>query len=263
MWRHYTAGFRIIPYTATFLTFADYMRPPMRLAALMGLRVVYIFTHDSIGLGEDGPTHQPIEHLMNLRAVPGLTVIRPADATEAAESWRAAVLNTTGPTVLVLSRQKLAVLDRSVYPPAEELQRGGYVLWESAATPEVILLGTGSETHLALEAGKQLAAEGVAVRVVSLPSWELFDNQPADYREGVLPPAVRARVAVEAGITLGWEHYVGLDGAVVGMTGFGASAPAEELYEKFGITPECVVEAARDQMLVRTPDAATTRPVRS
>ncbi len=243
----------VIPYTATFFTFADYMRPPMRLAALMGLRVVYIFTHDSIGLGEDGPTHQPIEHLMNLRAVPGLTVIRPADATEAAESWRAALLNTTGPTVLVLSRQKLPVLDRSVYPPAEGLQRGGYVLWESAATPEVILLGTGSETHLALEAGKQLAAEGVAVRVVSLPSWELFDKQPADYREGVLPPAVRARVAVEAGITLGWEHYVGLDGAVVGMTGFGASAPAEELYEKFGITPERVVEAARDQVLVRPP----------
>ncbi|MDQ3362343.1 MAG: transketolase, partial [Actinomycetota bacterium] len=245
----------VIPYTATFLTFADYMRPPMRLAALMGLRVVYIFTHDSIGLGEDGPTHQPIEHLMNLRAVPNLTVIRPADATEAAESWRAALLNTTGPTVLVLSRQKLAVLDRSVYPPAEGLHRGGYVLWESATAPEVILLGTGSETHLALEAGKQLAAEGVAVRVVSLPSWELFDKQPADYREGVLPLAVRARVAVEAGITLGWEHYVGLDGAVVGMTGFGASAPAEELYEKFGITPERVVEAARDQVLGRPLDA--------
>ena len=245
----------VIPYTATFFTFADYMRPPMRLAALMGLRVVYIFTHDSIGLGEDGPTHQPIEHLMNLRAVPGLTVIRPADATEAAESWRAALLNTTGPTVLVLSRQKLAVLDRSVYPPAEGLHRGGYVLWESATAPEVILLGTGSETHLALEAGKQLAAEGVAVRVVSLPSWELFDKQPADYREGVLPLAVRARVAVEAGITLGWEHYVGLDGAVVGMTGFGASAPAEELYEKFGITPERVVEATRDQVLGRPLDA--------
>jgi len=244
----------VIPYTATFFTFADYMRPPMRLAALMGLRVVYIFTHDSIGLGEDGPTHQPIEHLMNLRAVPGLTVIRPADATEAAEAWRAALLNNTGPTVLVLSRQKLPVLDRSVYPPAEGLQRGGYVLWESAAAPEVILLGTGSETHLALEAGKQLAAEGVAARVVSLPSWELFDKQPADYREGVLPSAVRARVAVEAGITLGWEHYVGLDGTVVGMTGFGASAPAEELYEKFGITPECVVEAARDQSLVQAMD---------
>jgi len=250
----------VIPYTATFFTFADYMRPPMRLAALMGLRVIYIFTHDSIGLGEDGPTHQPIEHLMNLRAVPNLTLIRPADATEAAESWRAALLNTTGPTVLVLSRQKLPVLDRSVYPPAEGLQRGGYVLWESAAVPEVILLGTGSEAHLALEAGKQLAAEGVAVRVVSLPSWELFDKQPEDYREGVLPSTIRARVAVEAGITLGWEHYVGLDGAVVGMTGFGASAPAEELYEKFGITPECVVEAARNQVLVRVSDAAATGP---
>jgi len=241
----------LIPYTATFLTFADYMRPPMRLAALMGLRVVYVFTHDSIGLGEDGPTHQPIEHLMSLRAVPNLNVIRPADATETAEAWRAALLNDTGPTVLVFSRQKLPVLDRSVYTPAEGLQRGGYVLWESDPSPEVILLGTGSETHLALEAGRELAGEGVKVRVVSLPSWELFDRQPEEYREGVLPRAVRARVAVEAATTLGWEHYVGLDGAVVGMTGFGASAPAPELYERFGITAGRIAEAARTLLASR------------
>jgi transketolase len=236
----------VIPYTATFLTFTDYMRPPMRLAALMGLRVIYIFTHDSIGLGEDGPTHQPIEHLMNLRAVPNLTVIRPADATETAEAWRAALLNADGPTVLIFTRQKLPVLDRTELKSGEGLQRGGYVLWQSAdGTPDVILIGTGSETHIALEAGKQLAAEGVSVRVVSMPSWELFDRQPADYRQSVLPSAVRARVAVEAGIKLGWEHYIGLDGVVVGMDGFGASAPAEVLYQEFGLTADNVAAQAR------------------
>jgi transketolase len=236
----------IIPYAATFLTFSDYMRPPMRLAALMGLRVLYIFTHDSIGMGEDGPTHQPIEHLMNLRAVPNLTVIRPADATESAEAWRAALLNNSGPTALIFSRQNLPVLDRTRYPSAQGVQRGGYVLWEpDGGTPDVILIGTGSETHVALEAGKQLAAEGIRARVVSLASWELFDRQPADYRESVLPPDVRARVAVEAGTKLGWEHYVGLDGAVVGMDGFGASAPAPILYEKFGITAENVIAQAK------------------
>jgi transketolase len=236
----------VIPYAATFLTFSDYMRPPMRLAALMGLRVVYIFTHDSIGMGEDGPTHQPIEHLMNLRAVPNLTVIRPADVTESSEAWRAALLNKNGPTALIFSRQKLPVLDRTLHASGEGVQRGGYVLWESdGGTPDVILIGTGSETHVALKAGKQLAAEDIKARVVSLPSWELFDQQPADYRESVLPPAVRARVAVEAGIELGWEHYVGLGGAVVGMRGFGASAPDRILYEKFGITAENVVAQAK------------------
>jgi len=236
----------VIPYAATFLTFADYMRPPMRLAALMGLRVIYVFTHDSIGLGEDGPTHQPIEHLMNLRAVPNLIVIRPADATETAEAWRVALLNSGGPTALVLTRQKLPVLNRSKYGAAEGLQRGAYVLWQSSdGAPDVILIGTGSETHIALDAGKKLAAEGIEVSVISMPSWELFDRQPADYRESVLPSPVRARVAVEAGVKLGWEHYVGLDGAIVGMESFGASAPAEVLYEKFGITAENVVERAK------------------
>ena len=235
-----------IPYTATFLIFSDYMRPPMRLAAMAKTRVIYIFTHDSIGLGEDGPTHQPIEQLMNMRAVPNLTVIRPADAAETVEAWRMALLKSDGPTALVFSRQGLPVLDRTECAPAETLQRGGYILWESAKdAPEVILIGTGSETHIALEAGKLLAAEGVGVRVVALPSWELFYSQPKKYRETVLPPAVTARVAVEAGIKLGWERYVGLEGAIVGMEGFGASAPAQVLYEKFGITVEGVVQTAK------------------
>jgi transketolase len=236
----------LIPYAATFLTFSDYMRPPMRLAAMMGIQVLYVFTHDSIGLGEDGPTHQPIEQLMNLRAVPGLTVIRPADATESAEAWKAALLNNEGPTALVFTRQKLPVLDRTELAPAEGLLKGAYVLWETGAgEPEIIIIGTGSEVHIALEAGRTLAAEGLAARVVSMPSWELFDQQESDYRDSVLPPPVKARVAVEAGIKLGWEHYVGLDGTVVGMEHFGASAPGADLYEKFNITPAAVAERAR------------------
>jgi transketolase len=235
-----------IPYTATFLTFSDYMRPPMRLAALMGLRVIYVFTHDSIGLGEDGPTHQPVEHVMNLRAVPNLTVIRPADAGEAVEAWKAAILKQDGPTALIFTRQNLPVLNRSELSPADGLQRGGYILWESApGKPDVILIGTGSEVSIALEAGKRLSSQGLRIRVVSLPSWRIFDHQPSDYRNHVLPPDVKARVAVEAGIRLGWEHYVGLEGTVLGMDSFGASAPYKVLYEKFGITPENIVQAAR------------------
>lgn len=236
----------VLPYTGTFLTFADYMRPPMRLSALMGLRVLYVFTHDSIGLGEDGPTHQPIEQVMNLRAVPNLTVIRPADAHETVEAWREALLNSKGPTALIFSRQNLPVLDRETLAPATGLQKGGYILWESGeGAPEIILIGTGSEVPLVLEAGRRLAAEGVAVRVVSLPSWELFDRQPVAYREAVLPSTLRLRVAVEAGIKLGWERYVGLDGTVIGMDGFGASAPANVLAEKFGLTVDNVMAAAR------------------
>jgi transketolase len=239
----------VIPYTGTFLVFSDYMRPPMRLAAMTGLRVVYVFSHDSIGLGEDGPTHQPVEQLMNLRAVPNLTVIRPADATETAEAWRAALLNQSGPTAMLFTRQNVPVLDRTDLAPAAGLQQGAYVLWEaSEATPEVILIGTGSEVQLALEAGRQLASSGIQVRVVSMPSWELFDRQPAGYRDTVLPPAIKARVAVEAGITLGWEHYVGLEGAVFGLESFGASAPGKVLYQKFGITAENV--AARAKALI-------------
>ena len=236
----------VIPYSATFLTFADYMRPPMRLAAMMGIRAIYVFTHDSIGLGEDGPTHQPIEQMMNLRAVPNLTVIRPSDATETAQAWRAALLSTDRPTALIFTRQKLPVIDRTRYAPAENLLRGAYVLWRSGdGDPDVILIGTGSEVHIALEAGGQLANEGVNVSVVSMPSWELFDAQPTDYRESVLPSSVRPRVAIEAGLKLGWEHYVGLDGAVIGMNRFGASAPGKVLYEKFGFTADNVVAQAR------------------
>ena len=236
----------LIPYTGTFLTFCDYMRPSIRLAALMGQRVIYIFSHDSIGVGEDGPTHQPVEQLMSLRAIPGLTVIRPADACETVEAWRAALLDRQGPTALILTRQTVPGLNQTELAAAGNLQQGGYVLWDSSKIdPHVILIGTGSEVAIALEAGQKLVAEGIRVRVVSLPSWELFDRQPAAYRDRVLPPDVRNRIAVEAGIRLGWEHYVGLDGAVVGMDGFGASAPANVLYEKFGVTVEKVVEAAK------------------
>ena len=236
----------IIPFTGTFFTFADYMRPSIRLAALMGLRVVYVFSHDSIGVGEDGPTHQPIEQLMSLRAIPRLTVIRPSDANETVEAWRAALENSSGPTALILTRQNLPALDRTVFRPAAGLRRGGYVLWESAeGEPETIVIGTGSEVEIALEAGRRLAAEGVRVRVVSLPSWELFDDEPQEYRDKILPPAVRARVAVEAGVPLGWEHYVVLQGEIVGIDHFGASAPYKVIYEKFGITAEAVAAAAR------------------
>ncbi len=239
----------IIPYTATFLTFSDYMRPPMRLAALMGLRIVFVFTHDSIGLGEDGPTHQPIEQIMNLRAVPNLNVIRPADANEAVEAWKAAILNQAGPTALIFTRQNLPVLKRAELTPASCLQRGGYILWDSSHDkPDILLIGTGSEVALALEAAKKLSLDGIRVRVISIPSWKIFDKQPAEYRDHVLPPDVRARIAIEAGIKLGWEHYVGLDGVVIGMDRFGASAPAKVLYEKFGITAEHVVKAAKEWM---------------
>jgi transketolase len=213
-----------IPYTATFLTFSDYMRPPIRLAALMGLRVIFVFTHDSIALGEDGPTHQPVEHIMNLQAL----------------------LNREGPTALIFTRQNVPVLERKEPVSASCLEKGGYILWESdAGQPKIILIGAGSEVILALEAAKALSSEGLRVRVVSLPSWEIFDRQRTEYRNHVLPKEVRARVAVEAGIKLGWEHYVGLDGVVVGLDRFGASAPAKVLYEKFGITAESIAQAAK------------------
>ncbi len=234
-----------IPYTATFLIFSDYMRPPMRLAALMEQRVIYIFTHDSIGLGEDGPTHQPIEQLLALRAVPNLVVLRPADATETVEAWKTAMTRDEGPVALVFGRQNLPVLDRSELAPADGVQRGGYVLWEASDHPEVILLGTGSEVHIAMEAAKLLQADGIAARVVSLPSWELFDAQPQAYRDGVLPPEVTARVSIEAATPLAWERYVGRDGVAVGVPHFGASAPAEVIYENFGLTAKRLVEEAK------------------
>lgn len=236
----------ILPFTGTFFTFADYMRPPMRLAALMGLPVVFIFTHDSIAVGEDGPTHQPIEQLMNLRALPNLTVIRPADARETVEAWRIALQNRKGPSALVLTRQNLPVLDDKICAPATGLHRGAYILWETGGMPQIILLATGSEVNLALEAGHRLADAGKKVRVVSVPSWELFDIQPETYRHEVLPPDCRARVSVEAGIRLGWEHYVGLDGAIIGMDTFGASAPYTVLMKVFGFTVDHIINAALD-----------------
>ena len=236
----------IHPFAGTFLIFSDYMRPSIRLAALMGLPVTYVFTHDSIGLGEDGPTHQPIEQLMSLRTMPNLLDLRPADAAETAVAWRIAMERRDGPTWLSLTRQGVPPLDRTVLTPAEEARKGAYVLAEaSESAPQVVLIASGSEVGLALQAKEALEAEGTATRVVSMPSWWLFTQQDPAYRDLVLPPKVPARVAVEAGSTSGWAHWVGDAGAVVGIDHFGASAPAETLYERLGVTPENVVAAAR------------------
>ena len=234
----------IIPYTATFLIFYDYMRPPVRLAALMGIRVIYIFTHDSIGLGEDGPTHQPVEQLVGLRSVPGLVTLRPADDTETVEAWKIALENKKGPTALVLSRQNLPVLDRKVLAPAYGVRRGGDVLWEAGTLPDVIIISTGSEVHIALEAGKLLQGQGIATRVVSLPSWDLFEAQPDEYRNDILPPNINARISIEAASTLGWERYVGAEGIIIGLNRFGASAPAEVIYQELGFTAKNVADEA-------------------
>jgi transketolase len=236
----------IIPYTATFLIFSDYMRPPIRLAALQGQRVVYIFSHDSIGLGEDGPTHQPVEQLLGLRSVPNLVVLRPGDATETSEAWRVAIERRDGPSVLVTTRQVLPIIDRKTHGAAEGVQRGGYVLLDPPGAPEAILIGTGSEVPLALDAAALLADRGVTARVVSMVSWELFDAQPQEYRDAVLPPSVKARVSVEAGVTMGWERYVGSEGVSVGIDHFGASAPFQTLYQEFGITAERVAGEAEE-----------------
>ena len=233
------------PFGATFLVFSDYMKPAIRLAALMGLPTIYVFTHDSIGLGEDGPTHQPIEHLAMLRAIPNLSLIRPGDAAETAEAWRLAIERTDGPTALVLTRQKLPVPDRAGLGPAAGTRRGGYVLYEPSGGPEAILIATGSELPVALDAARRLGAEGVRVRVVSLPSWDYFRRQPQEYRDQVLPPAVRARVSIEAGARLGWLEWVGDGGEIIGIDRFGASAPGERLFNEFGFTPEAAMAAVR------------------
>jgi transketolase len=234
----------LIPYGGTFLTFTDYMKPAIRLAALMELGVIYVMTHDSIGLGEDGPTHQPVEHLAALRAVPRVVVLRPADATETAEAWRVAIERRRGPTVLVLSRQKLPVFDRSRLAPAEGTARGAYVLKDGADKPQVILMATGSEVSLALASAEELEKRGVAARVVSMPSWELFAGQPPSYKEEVLPNAVRARVGIEAASSFGWHRWVGPQGALVTLDRFGASAPGEIALEKLGFTVANVVDKA-------------------
>jgi transketolase len=235
-----------IPYGATFLVFSDYMRPPIRLAALMGLHVVHVFTHDSLALGEDGPTHQPVEQLASLRAIPNAIVIRPADANETAVAWKVAVETTDRPVLFALSRQKLPTLDRKQYASAEGVRQGAYILSDApGGKPDVILIASGSEVDLIVRAAAQLRDEGVAVRCVSMPSWELFEAQPQDVRDRVLPPSIGARLAVELGAPQGWDKYVGPRGAIMGVNRFGASAPGETVVREYGFTVERVCQAAR------------------
>lgn len=240
---------KLRPLWSTYLTFSDYARPAIRLSALMELPVIHLFTHDSIGLGEDGPTHQPVEQLASLRAVPGLDVIRPADANEVAEAWRVALERSHQPVALILTRQDVPVLDRSRYASAAGLRRGGYVLADPAGgDPEVILIASGSEVALALDAHEELSGEGIRSRVVSLPCWELFERQEEAYREEVLPPSIGARVSVEEASTMGWDRYVGPAGVRIGMHTFGSSAPLKDLQSKFGFTPDRVADAAREAL---------------
>jgi transketolase len=240
------------PYCATFFVFFDYLKPALRLSALGGLGVIYVLTHDSIGLGEDGPTHQPIEQLASARAVPGLSVFRPADANEVAETYRVVLARGDRPAVIVLSRQNLPTLDRTKYGSAAGAAQGAYVLHDAAGgSPQCILIGTGSEVQLCLEAAEKLAAEGVRARVVSMPSWDLFAEQPQAYRESVLPEAVTARVACEAACGFGWERWIGPRGRFVGMAGFGASGPAPALYKHFGITADAIAAAAKESLAGR------------
>jgi transketolase len=239
----------ILPFTATFFTFSDYMRPAIRLAALTGIQVIFVFTHDSIALGEDGPTHQPVEHLAAMRAIPNLTVIRPADANETAVAWRAALENSRGPTALVLTRQNVPTMDRDKYAAAEGLLRGAYILAEAEGDkPDILLIGSGSEVQLLTGAQKKLAEENIGARVISMPSWELFDAQSKEYRDSVLLPEVKARLAVEAGVAQGWSKYVGDRGAVLSIERYGASAPYQVLFEQYGYTVENVVRRAKQAL---------------
>lgn len=244
---------KIRPYGSGFLIFSDYCRGAIRLSALMEIPVIYIFTHDSIGVGEDGPTHQPVEHLASLRAVPGLVVLRPADANEVVEAYRYVMQLTHEPAVLVLSRQALPIIDRKKYSPASGLAHGAYVLGDSpGGDPEVILIASGSEVSLAVEGHEKLLSDGIRSRVVSMPSWEIFDHQPLEYRDRVLPPHIRARIAVEQASTFGWERYTGLDGRIIGMKTFGSSAPLKELQRKFGFYSNNVVTAALEALKSQT-----------
>jgi transketolase len=235
----------VIPFGATFLMFSEYMRPPIRLAAIMKIRPIFVYTHDSIGLGEDGTTHQPVEQLISLRSIPNITVIRPADANETAHAWRVALEHKDGPVALVFTRQGLPVLDQDKYGKAEGLEKGAYVLSDAEGTPDLILIATGSEVALIMDAQAKLKEEGIAARVVSMPSWELFEKQDAAYKEEVFPKAVRKRLAVETGSPLGWHKYVTDEGDIIAMTTFGESAPAEELYKVFGFTIDNVVGKAK------------------
>ena len=238
-------GGMVKPYGSTFLIFSDYMRPAVRLSAQMKLPVVWVFTHDSIALGENGPTHQPIEHYATLRAIPNLWFVRPGDANETAYAWKIALERQDGPVALALSRQKVTTLDRSDLAPASGLERGAYALWDSDdGKPDLILIATGAEVGLALAAGRRLAAGGTAVRVVSMPCWELFEQQSQEYRDEVLPPEVKAKLAVEPGVSLGWTRWVGERGDVLGLDHYAASAPGSELLERFGFSVENVVARA-------------------
>ena len=239
-------GFRI--FGATFLVFADYVRPAMRLAALMNQPVIYVYTHDSFYVGEDGPTHQPIETLMSLRLIPNLTVIRPSDATETKCAWMAALENKTGPTAVLLTRQNLPVFDRKELAPACNLKKGAYIVWQSSKTPDLIILASGSEVAISIEAGKKLAAEGHSVRVVSFPSWELFEAQDAEYKASVLPAECTCRLSVEAGATHGWEKYIGAQGRMIGINHFGASAPAGTLAKEFGFTADHIYQTGAEML---------------
>ena len=240
---------KVRPFGSGFLIFSDYGRAPIRLAAIMEIPVIYIFTHDSIGVGEDGPTHQPIEQILSLRAIPGLIVLRPGDANEVAEAWRVIMNFKHEPVCLILTRQALPTVDRTKYASAAGVAKGAYVLADApGGKPDVLLLATGSEVYLCVAAHEQLVKEGVKSRVVSMPSWELFEHQPQEYKDSVLPPSVTARVSVEQASTLGWERYVGLTGKKIGMRTFGASAPLKELQKKFGFHPDNVVAAAREQI---------------
>ncbi len=243
---------KIRPYGSGFLIFSDYSRAPIRLSALMELPVIYVFTHDSIGVGEDGPTHQPVEQIASLRAIPGLITLRPADANETTEAWKVILQHHREPAVLVLSRQPLPTIDRSVYASAAGVAKGAYVLADAeGGKPDVILMASGSEVYLCMDAYQKLKAEGIPSRVVSMPSWELFEKQSDEYRNSVLPPSITARVSVEQASTMGWSRYVGMTGRSIGMQTFGASAPLKELQKKFGFTPENVVAAAKQQLTAK------------
>ena len=235
----------VIPYCGTFLIFSDYMRPSIRLASLMKLKTIYVFTHDSIGLGEDGPTHQPIEQLSVLRAIPGLVVIRPADANETVEAWRFALKHKGSPVALALTRQKVPVLDRSKFSSAENLSKGAYTLVQSEKNPQVILMASGSEVALGVDVFHSLQAEGISARVVSFPSWELFEAQSDEYKESVLPKSIKARISIEAGIKQGWEKYLGEYGEAISIEKFGASAPSEVLFKEYGFTKENILAAVK------------------
>jgi transketolase len=236
----------IIPYGGTFFVFSDYMRGSIRLACIMGIRPIYVFTHDSIGVGEDGPTHEPVEQLAALRCMPNMISLRPSDANETVAAWKFAIEHKTGPIALLLTRQKLPTIDRTKYPSADNLIKGAYVLVENSPTPDIILIGTGSEVQLAVGAYEQLVKEGVKARVVSMPSWELFERQSKEYRTSVFPPTVKKRIAIEALVTMGWEKYVGDNGKIIGMHSFGTSAPVDAIFKHFGFTVEHVVKTAKE-----------------